>query len=125
MHRAHVALFALVCLVGATVAVALAAVEAVRTPAVVVSVAHKSRAGLTTTLTIAVHNTTARSRCAVVRVAARDRDGHDLARTTAATALPLAPHERRRVTAQLTLTRRQYAEKLYAFVPSQQACGAR
>ena len=115
-------LFAAVCAVGAATAVALAAAEAVHTPAVVVSVAHKSRAGLATTLAISVHNTTGRARCAVVRVAACDRDGHDLARTTAAAALPLPPHARRRVSAAVTLTRRQYAEKLYDFVPSQQAC---
>jgi len=121
-HRLHVLVFATVCALGTVTAVALAAAEAVRTPAVVVTVAHKTRQGDVTVLDVSVHNTTAVARCAVVRVAARDRGGHDLAATTAAASISVPPHARRAVAARITLTRRQYAEQLYAFVPSQHPC---
>ena len=121
-QRMHAALFAVVCLVGAASATALAVAEAVRTPAVTVHVTHKERAGLTTTVDVAVHNTTGTARCVVVRVAARDRDGHDLGRAVVPP-LSLAPHQRARVTTRVTLSARQYAEKLSQFVPSVRACG--
>jgi hypothetical protein len=117
--------FVAVCAAGSTAAVGLTVREVVRTPPVVVSVLHTTRVANTTTVDVSVHNTTRQARCARVRVAARDREGHDLATALAANPLVLAPHERGQVSVAVTLTRRQYAEKLYRFFPSVPSCGNR
>lgn len=121
--RLSAAAFGLLCLVGAVSAVGLTVREALRTPAVVMEVAGTTRTGLTTTVTVSVRNTTGRSRCAGIRVAARDRAGHDLGAVTAARSVQLAPHASVRVSARVTLSARQYAERLYGFYPSERPCG--
>jgi hypothetical protein len=120
--RLHGAFFAALCLAGAAASVGLTVHEATRTPSLVATVAHDSRVGRTTTVTVVVRNTTGEDRCASIRVAARDRAGHDLAAVTVARSLDLPAHARRSVLARLTLTPRQYAEQLAAFYPSQRAC---
>lgn len=119
----HSLLFAVVCLAGAVTAVALTIHEAIRTPPVVAHVAGTARVGLTTTVTVTVRDTTSGARCVVVRVAGRDRAGHDLAAVIAAPALELTGHDSRTVVARLALTPRQYAEQLDAFYPSVRPCG--
>lgn len=115
--------FGAVCVLGVVTAVGLTVREATRTPPVVAKVISTHRVADTTTVSLSVRNTTGRSRCATVRVAARDRSGHDLAAVTAAPALALPAHAYLPVTARLTLTARQYAERLYAFYPSERPCG--
>lgn len=114
--------FTVVTVAGASSAVTLTVREAVRTPPVTVTIADTARVATTTTVTVSVHNTTGRARCASIRVAARDRDGHDLASVTAARALELPARARRRVTTRVTLTARQYAERLYRFFGSPHPC---
>jgi hypothetical protein len=116
------ALFAALCAAGAAASVGLTVHEATRTPSVVATVIDESRVGPTTTVTVSVANTTGEDRCASIRVAARDRAGHDLATVTVARSLDLPAHAGRSVLARLTLTPRQYAEQLAAFYPSQRAC---
>lgn len=120
--RLGTAAFVAVCAVGSAGAVGLTVREVVRTPPVVVTVAHTARLGDTTTVVVAAHNTTKRARCATVRVAARDRDGHDLGTAVTAPRLLLPGGARRTVSVAVTLTRRQYAEKLYRFFPSVRTC---
>jgi hypothetical protein len=122
--RLHTAAFVALCVVGIVSAAALAVREAVRTPPVVAAVAHTDRSGLTTTVDVSVRNTTDTARCVTVRVAARDRNGHDLGAVTAASGLRLDSHGRRSVSARLTLTARDYAERLDRFYPSIQACAS-
>jgi hypothetical protein len=120
--RLHTTAFGLLCVLGIVVAVALSVREITRTTPIALSVEHTSRTGLATLVSISVHNRTDRTRCLTVRVAARDRAGHDLAATTIAPPVALAPHGRRTVHAVLTLTAREYAEQLQAFYPSQRSC---
>jgi hypothetical protein len=115
--------FGVLCALGAASAVGLTVREAVGTAPVVARVTGTHRTADTTTVSVSVRNTTGRSRCVTVRVAARDRSGHDLAAVTPAPALALPAHARVPVTARLTLTARQYAERLYAFYPSERPCG--
>src|SRR4051794_30345769 len=107
--RLQVAAFGALCAIGAVSAVGLTVREALRRPPIAVAVAHTDRSGLTTAVDVSVRNTTGAARCAVVRVAARDRTGHDLGTVTAATGLQLAPHARRLVSARITLTGPDYA----------------
>ena len=120
--RLHSLVFGLLCLVGAVASIGLTVHEVAKTAPVSLSVTHTTRTGLTTLVTIEASNRTSTDRCLVVRVAARDRNGKDLATTVAASALELPAHARRTVHARLTLTTRQYAEDLHAFYPSQRAC---
>ena len=122
--RLHAAAFVTLCLAGSAAAVGLTVHEVTQTAAVSLDVTRTSRTGATTTVTVLVRNTTGASRCVAVRVAARDRDGRDLAATTAARGLSLPAHARRTVTARLTLTTRQYDEQLHAFYPSTRTCPA-
>jgi hypothetical protein len=120
--RLHSAGFGLLCAAGAVASIGLTVHEVAKTAPVALSVRHTSRIGAATLVTIGVSNRTAVDRCVTVRVAARDRDGHDLAAAVAAPALALPPHARRTVQVRLTLTPRQYAEKLQAFYPSERPC---
>ena len=121
-RRVHSLVFGLLCVAGAVASIGLTIHEVAKTAPVTVSVTHTARSGSATLVTITVRNRTAADRCLVVRVAARDRDGHDLAATVAAPRLELPAHGRRTVQARLTLTPRQYAEELHAFYPSQRTC---
>ena len=120
--RLHVSLFAAVCLAGIVASIGLTVREVARTAPIALSVAHTSRTGHTTVVTVDVRNTTDTSRCVAVRVAARDRAGHDLASATATRGVTVPPHARRTVQARLTLSTREYAEKLDAFYPSDLPC---
>ena len=122
--RLHAAAFVLLCSLGAVAAVGLAVHEITRTTPVALSVEHTSRTGLTTLVTIAVHNRTGSPQCLVLKVAARDRAGHDLASTTAGAPISLPGQGRRTVQVRLALTPRQYAEQLDAFYPSRRPCPA-
>lgn len=124
MNRLHGALFWALCAAGSAAAIGLTVHEVAQTAPIALHVTAKHRSGQTTTVTISVRNTTKSARCVVVRVAARDRAGHDLAATTAAARLTLAPHATRLVVAPLTLTPRQYAEDLDAYYPSAKPCGS-
>jgi hypothetical protein len=105
-------------------AVGLTVREAAHTAPIAMGVTHTTRSGETTLVTVSVRNSTGTARCVTVRVAARDRAGHDLAATAAAPpSLDLPAGARRTVTARLTLTPRQYAEDLHAFYPSGRPCG--
>jgi hypothetical protein len=116
--------FVLLCLLGAASAVALTVREIGRTPAVVLSVVSTQRTGLTTTVTVDVRNTSDRARCVTVRLAARDRNGRDLGSVTVAGRLALAAGASRRIPTRLTLTARDYAERLDRFYPSARPCQA-
>ena len=116
--------FVVVCVLGAASAVALTVREIVRTPAVILSVAGTDRTGLTTTVTVAVRNTTDQDRCVSVRLAARDRNGRDLGSVTVANRLVLAARASRRIPTRITLTARDYAERLDRFYPSARPCPA-
>ena len=120
--RVHAVAFVLVCLLGAVASVALAVRAATSTPPVTVDLGGTTRTGLTTTVAVAVRNTTDQARCVEVRVAARDRTGRDLGVVTAAEELTLPAHAARRLTARVTLTARQYAEQLDTFYPSAAGC---
>lgn len=120
--RLHSTVFGLLCLLGAAASIGLTVHEVAKTAPVSLTVAHTSRIGSATLVTVGVTNRTSVDRCLTVRVAARDRDGHDLATAVAARRLSVPAHARRTVQVRLTLTARQYAEKLHAFYPSQQAC---
>ena len=121
-NRLHGLVFGLLCLAGAVVSIGLTVHEVAKTAPVSLSVTHTTRTGLTTVVTIEASNRTSVDRCLVVRVAARDRNGHDLATTVADSRLELPAHARRTVHARLTLTTRQYAEDLHAFYPSDRPC---
>ena len=122
--RLHATAFALLCVLGAAAAVGLAVREITRTPPIALTVEHTTRIGASTLVTVEIHNRTGADRCLTLRVAARDRAGHDLANATARPALTLPGHARRTVQVRLTLTPRQYAEQLDAFYPSQHPCAA-
>jgi hypothetical protein len=114
--------FVVLCMLGAAASVALTVREVVRSPAVAVSVVGSDRTGLTTTVTVAARNTTDESRCVSVRLAARDRNGRDLGSVPVAGRHLLAPHATRRIPASITLTARDYAERLDRFYPSAGPC---
>jgi hypothetical protein len=122
--RLHATAFVLLCVAGAVAAVGLTVREVVRTAPIAMSVTERTRSGETTLVTVSVHNTTGSARCVSVRVAARDREGRDLAAVTATQALTVPPHARRTVRASLRLTPRQYAEQLHAYYPSSRPCEA-
>lgn len=121
--RLHSTAFVLLCVLGALAAVGLTVREIARTAPVALTVEHTNRTGLTTLVTIDVHNRTEAARCLTVRVAARDRAGHDLADTAVDGPVSVPGHARRTVQVRLTLTPRQYDEQLQAFYPSARPCG--
>lgn len=121
--RLHTTAFMLLCVLGAVAAIGLTAREITRTTPVALTVEHTSRSGLTTLVTVDVHNRTRVSRCLTVRVAARDRAGHDLAEAAVNGPVSVPGHARRTVQVRLTLTQRQYDEQLQAFYPSDRPCG--
>jgi hypothetical protein len=118
----HTLLFVVLCVAGAVASVALTVREVARTAPIALHVTATHRSGDITLVTVSVRNTTSASRCVTIRVAGRDRSGHDLAAVTAARRLTVPAHSRRTVPATLTLTPRQYAEKLDAFYPSTRPC---
>ena len=122
IRRLHTMTFVLLCLAGSVAAVGLTVREVARTAPIALSVTDTTRSAETTLVTVSVRNTTDAERCVVVRVAARDQAGHDLAAATAAEPLALAPRDRRTLRVALTLTRREYAERLDAFYPSARTC---
>lgn len=121
--RLHGTVFGLLCLLGGVASIGLTVHEVAKTAPVALSITNTTRIGPATLVTIGIQNRTAVGRCLTVRVAARDRDGHDLATAVAARRLDLPAHARRTVQVRLTLTARQYAEDLHAFYPSQRPCG--
>jgi hypothetical protein len=124
LSRLHPVVFVALCLAGVVASVALTVHEVARTAPIALHVSGTHRSGNTTVVTVSVRNTTSASRCIAVRVAARDRSGHDLAAVTATPELTVPAHARRNVSAGLTLTARQYAERLDAFYPSARACAS-
>ena len=122
MKRLHPVLFVALCLAGMAASIGLTVREVARTAPIALTVTHTSRTAQTTVVMVDVRNTTDINRCVSVRVAARDRAGHDLAAATASLRLALPAHGRRSVQARLTLTQREYDEKLDAFYPSQRPC---
>jgi hypothetical protein len=122
--RVQVVAFGALCAAGAATAVGLTVREVARTPAITVAVADTHRSGLTTSVDVAVRNTTGSPVCVIVRVAARDRTGRDLGTATTGPPLQLAPDSRRVVTAQVTVSAQDYAERLDRFYPSTQPCPA-
>ena len=121
-RRLHTLLFVALCVGGALASVALTVREVARTAPIALHVTATHRTGDTTVVTVSVRNTTSTSRCVTLRVAGRDRSGHDLAAVTAARRLTVPAHAGSTVPARLTLTPRQYAEKLDAFYPSTRPC---
>ena len=124
MKRLHPMLFVALCLAGIAASIGLAVREVARTAPIALKVTATSRTAQTTVVTVAVRNTTDISRCVSIRVAARDRAGHDLATTVATQRLTIPAHSRRTVHASLTLMQRDYDERLAAFYPSQGPCSA-
>ncbi|MDQ1696321.1 MAG: hypothetical protein QOJ03_1674 [Frankiaceae bacterium] len=122
--RLHTLVFVGLCLAGVVAAVALTVREVGQTAPVALSVTETTRTADTTLVAVSVRNTTSTARCVSVRVAARDRAGHDLTAVTAVRALRLPAHAHRTVSAALTLTRRQYAEQLHGFYPSERPCAS-
>lgn len=122
--RLHATAFALLCALGIVAAVGLAVREITRTTPIALTVEHTARVGASTLVTVSIHNRTDAVRCVTLRVAARDRAGHDLATAAARPSVTLPGHARRTVQVRLTLTPRQYAEQLDAFYPSQRPCAA-
>jgi hypothetical protein len=124
MKRLHPMLFVALCLAGIAASIGLTVREVARTAPIALKVTATSRTAQTTVVTVDVRNTTDISRCVSIRVAARDRAGHDLATTVATQGLTIPAHARRTVHAPLTLTQRDYDERLAAFYPSQDPCSA-
>jgi hypothetical protein len=122
--RLHVLLFVVLCVAGAVASVALTVREVARTAPIALHVTATHRSGNSTLVTVSVRNTTSTSRCVSLRVAGRDRAGHDLAAVTAARRLTVPAHVLRTVSTRLTLTPREYAEKLDAFYPSTRPCAS-
>lgn len=122
ISRLHTLAFVVLCLVGAAAAVGLTVREVVHTAPIALSVTDQTRSGESTLVTVSVHNTTGSTRCVVVRVAARNRAGEDLAAVAVRPAVSVPPHRTRAVHAGLTLTARQYAEQLHGFYPSTRPC---
>lgn len=120
--RASATLFGLVCVAGSACALGLTVQEARYVPPLDAQVVSTSRVGQRTTVVAEVRNTTAVGRCAQLYVAARDREGRDLAVGTAGAARLVGPRERRRETIGLTLSARQYAEQLQRFAAYTMPC---
>jgi len=109
--RAQGLVFGLLCAGGAAAALGLLVQEAGRTPPVQARVLATTRSGLTTVVQVDVRSSTAAPRCVQLRVAAQDREGRDLASSPTRT-LELSSRGSSLVSAELTLTPRQYDEQL-------------
>jgi hypothetical protein len=107
----HAALLGLVCVAGSVTAVVLTAHEARYVAPVEASVVSKTRKAEVTTAVAEAHNTTGETRCAVLRVAARDREGRDLA-VGVPERVRLEPGERQRRTVRLRVSGRAARERL-------------
>jgi hypothetical protein len=105
------ALLGLVCVAGSVTATTLAVHEARYVAPVEASVVSKTRDAEVTTAVAEAHNTTEETRCAVLRVAARDREGRDLA-VGAPERVRLEPGERHRTTVRLRVSGRDARERL-------------
>ena len=113
-------LFGLVCAGGSAAALVFTVHEARHEDPVEVRVVTSHRAGEVVVAQAEVHNTTGAARCVDLRIAARDREGRDLA-VAAPIRLQLKPGERRRATSSVTVSRRDATERLQrtdAFVTS-------
>lgn len=104
-------LLGLVCAAGAATALVLTVHEARYVAPVEASVVSTTRVGEVTDVVAEVRNTTGDGRCAVLRIAARDREGRDLA-VSRPEQVRLAPGERRRATARLQVSARDARERL-------------
>jgi hypothetical protein len=104
-------LFGAVCVCGSAAALAFTVQEARHVEPVQARVVSSHRVGEVTTVAAEVHNTTGAPRCERFQVAARDREGRDLA-VSPVTRLELRPGERRRLTTSVTVSRRDAAERL-------------
>ena len=105
------AVFGLVCVVGTAVSLALTVHEVRYVAPVEASVVSTSQSGRLTTAVAEARNTTGERRCAVLRVAARDREGRDLA-VSRPERIELGPGEGHRATVQLQLSARDARERL-------------
>ena len=103
-------LLGVVCAAGSAVALVLTVHEARYVPPVEANVVSKDRAGEVTAVVAEVRNTTGDSRCVVLRVAARDREGRDLA-VSRAEQVRLGPGERHRETVRLAVSGRDARER--------------
>ena len=104
-------LLGLVCAAGSATALVLTVHEARYVAPVEVRVLSTARTGQVTVAVAELRNTTGTSRCAVLRVAARDREGRDLA-VSRPDQVRLAPGERHRATARLQVSARDARERL-------------
>lgn len=108
-------LFALVCAGGAASAVVLTVHEARYVPALETRVVSATRTGTLETVVAEVRNTTGHALCARLQVAARDREGRDLAVDSSLPAVQVAAGARHLVTARMTVSDRVYRERLQRF----------
>jgi hypothetical protein len=104
-------LFGVVCAAGSAVALALTVHEVRYVAPVEASVLSSSRSGEVTTAVAEARNTTGQERCVVLHVAARDREGRDLA-VSPPERPELGPGDRHRETVQLRLSARDARERL-------------
>ena len=104
-------LLGLVCAGGSAAALGLTVHEARYVAPVEASVVSKTRSAEVTTAVAEVRNTTGDARCAVLRVAARDREGRDLA-LSSPEQVRLRPGERHRSTVRLRVSGRDARERL-------------
>jgi hypothetical protein len=104
-------LLGVVCAAGSAVALVLTVHEARHVAPVEATVVSKARQGQVTVVVAEVRNTTGDVRCAVLRVAARDREGRDLA-VGGPEQVRLAPGEVHRTTARLQVSARDARERL-------------
>lgn len=111
--RPATGLFGLVCASGFVVALALTVQQARYVAPLEARVVSTTHSGGLISVVAEIRNTTDRALCARVEVAARDREGRDLAVVQAGEKAQLAAHSRRRESTQLTVTSRDYAEKLH------------
>ena len=105
-------LFGLVCGTGFVVALVLTVQQARDVAPLQTRVVSTTHSGGLVSVVTEIRNTTGRALCARVEVAARDREGRDLALAQAGDPAQLAAHSGRRESMQLTVTIRDYAEKL-------------
>ena len=110
--RGSSVLFGLICASGSAAALTLAVHEATYVPPLEARVVSSTHPGTLITVVAEVHNTTAAPRCAQIMVAARDREGRDLALASAGPGFQVPPRARRREQALLTVGARDAAERL-------------
>ena len=110
--RASSALFGVVCAAGFAAALALTVHEARYVAPLEARVVSTTRPDGLISVVAEIRNTTDGVLCAQLQVAARDREGRDLAVAPAGGSGPLAPHQRRRESVLLTLSAKKYTERL-------------